>query len=154
MGQFGCYAYDGALKLSFTSISNKTGVIIPPGIDILGNVLRALSLTHIFYGFCLLLLFHLTVIFMIQSSMHEFNGKLRFIWCCHYFVVYVIRRFWGYCSDCSVYIFVVGTCFLAVCLLAIPERSEVKCRKEVRFTKKSVNYRLLFVLHCCTSLSF
>ena len=75
MGQFGCYAYDGALKLSFSKLSNKTGVMIPTGIDVLFNILRATSLFHIFYGFCLLLLFHLSLIFMIQSSMREFNGK-------------------------------------------------------------------------------
>ena len=75
MGQFGCYAYDGALKLSFSKLSNKTGVMIPTGIDVLFNILRATSLFHIFYGFCLLLVFHLSLIFMIQSSMREFNGK-------------------------------------------------------------------------------
>ena len=75
MGQFGCYAYDGALRLSFDKLSNRTGVEIPAGIDVLFNILRATSLFHIFYGFCLLLVFHLSLIFMIQSSMHEFNGK-------------------------------------------------------------------------------
>ena len=75
MGQFGCYAYDGALKLSFSKLSNNTGVMIPTGIDVLFNILRATSLFHIFYGFCLLLVFHLGLIFMIQSSMREFNGK-------------------------------------------------------------------------------
>ena len=78
MGQFGCYAYDGALRLSFSKLSNKTGVMIPTGIDVLFNILRATSLFHIFYGFCLLLVFHLSLIFMIQSSMREFNGKRDF----------------------------------------------------------------------------
>lgn len=77
MGQFGCYAYDGALKLSFSKLSNRTGVQIPTGIDVLFNILRATSLFHIFYGFCLLLVFHLGLIFMIQSSMLEFNGKFN-----------------------------------------------------------------------------
>jgi len=44
---------------------------------VLFNILRATSLCHIFYGFCLVLLFHLSLIFMIQSSMGEFNGKKR-----------------------------------------------------------------------------
>ena len=74
-GQFGCYAYDGALQLSFSKLSNTTGVQIPMGIDLLFNILRATSLFHIFYGFCLILLFHMSLIFMIQSSMREFNGK-------------------------------------------------------------------------------
>lgn len=76
MGQFGCYAYDGALKLSFSKLADKTGVQIPTGIDVLFNIMRATSLFHIFYGFCLLLVFHLSLIFMIQSSMREFNGKI------------------------------------------------------------------------------
>ncbi|KAL9988393.1 hypothetical protein ACROYT_G002831 [Oculina patagonica] len=76
MGQFGCYAYDGALRLSFSKLSNRTGVEIPAGIDVLFNILRATSLFHIFYGFCLLLVFHLSLIFMIQSSMHEFNDRM------------------------------------------------------------------------------
>ncbi|KAJ7339396.1 hypothetical protein OS493_005791 [Desmophyllum pertusum] len=76
MGQFGCYAYDGALRLSFSKLANETGVQIPPGIDVLFNILRATSLFHIFYGFCLLLVFHLSLIFMIQSSMHEFNDRM------------------------------------------------------------------------------
>ena len=74
-GQFGCYAYDGALQLSFSKLSETTGVQIPMGIDLLFNILRATSLFHIFYGFCLILLFHMSLIFMIQSSMREFNGK-------------------------------------------------------------------------------
>lgn len=77
MGQFGCYAYDGALKLSFSKFTSKTGVQIPMGIDVLFNILRVTSLFHIFYGFFLLLVFHLSLIFMIQSSMREFNGKKR-----------------------------------------------------------------------------
>lgn len=76
MGQFGCYAYDGALRLSFSKLSNETGVQIPTGIDVLFNILRATSLFHIFYGFCLLLVFHLSLIFMIQSSMREFNDRM------------------------------------------------------------------------------
>ena len=76
MGQFGCYWYDGALRLSFSKLSNETGVEIPSEIDVLFNILRATSLFHIFYGFCLLLVFHLSLIFMIQSSMREFNGEL------------------------------------------------------------------------------
>ena len=76
MGQFGCYWYDGALRLSFSKLSNDTGVEIPAEIDVLFNILRATSLFHIFYGFCLLLVFHLSLIFMIQSSMHEFNGEI------------------------------------------------------------------------------
>lgn len=79
MGQFGCYWYDGALRLSFSKLSNETGVEIPSEIDVLFNILRATSLFHIFYGFCLLLVFHLSLIFMIQSSMREFNGEL-FCW--------------------------------------------------------------------------
>lgn len=77
MGQFGCYAYDGALKLSFSKLSNQTGVKIPTGIDVLFNILRATSLFHIFYGFCLILVFHMSLIFMLQSSMREFNGMLE-----------------------------------------------------------------------------
>lgn len=77
MGQFGCYAYDGALKLSFSKLSNQTGVKIPTGIDVLFNILRATSLFHIFYGFCLILVFHMSLIFMLQSSMREFNGTLE-----------------------------------------------------------------------------
>ena len=80
MGQFGCYWYDGALRLSFSKLSNETGVQIPSEIDVLFNILRATSLFHIFYGFCLLLVFHLSLIFMIQSSMREFNGELSFRW--------------------------------------------------------------------------
>ena len=76
MGQFGCYWYDGALRLSFSKLSNETGVEIPAEIDVLFNILRATSLFHIFYGFCLLLVFHLSLIVMIQSSMREFNGEL------------------------------------------------------------------------------
>lgn len=82
MGQFGCYAYDGALKLSFSKLADKTGVQIPTGIDVLFNILRATSLFHIFYGFCLLLVFHLSLIFMIQSSMREFNGKIILTYGC------------------------------------------------------------------------
>lgn len=77
MGQFGCYAYDGALKLSFSKLSNQTGMKIPTGIDVLFNILRATSLFHIFYGFCLILVFHMSLIFMLQSSMREFNGMLE-----------------------------------------------------------------------------
>lgn len=76
MGQFGCYASDGALKLSFSKFTSKTGIQIPMGIDVLFNILRATSLCHIFYGFCLVLLFHLSLIFMIQSSMGEFNDRM------------------------------------------------------------------------------
>lgn len=76
MGQFGCYAYDGALKLSFSKLSNQTGVKIPTGIDVLFNILRATSLFHIFYGFCLILVFHMSLIFMLQSSMREFNDRM------------------------------------------------------------------------------
>lgn len=76
MGQFGCYWYDGALRLSFSKLSNDTGVEIPSEIDVLFNILRATSLFHIFYGFCLLLVFHLSLIFMIQSSMREFNDRM------------------------------------------------------------------------------
>lgn len=75
-GQFGCYAYDGALQLSFSKLSETTGVQIPMGIDLLFNILRATSLFHIFYGFCLILLFHMSLIFMIQSSMREFNDRM------------------------------------------------------------------------------
>lgn len=82
MGQFGCYAYDGALRLSFSKLSNETGIQIPTGIDVLFNILRATSLFHIFYGFCLLLVFHLSLIFMIQSSMREFNGKNVYFYYC------------------------------------------------------------------------
>lgn len=76
MGQFGCYAYDGALKLSFSKLSNQTGMKIPTGIDVLFNILRATSLFHIFYGFCLILVFHMSLIFMLQSSMREFNDRM------------------------------------------------------------------------------
>ena len=88
MGQFGCYAYDGALRLSFSKLANDTGVQIPTGIDVLFNILRATSLIHIFYGFGLQLVFHLTLIFMIQSSMHEFNGEIHIMYmyiCCYFY---------------------------------------------------------------------
>ena len=80
MGQFGCYWADGALKLSFgckNIIGNNTTCepTVPQAVETMFNVFRATSLVHIFYGFALLLMFHMAVIFMIQSSMTEFNSK-------------------------------------------------------------------------------
>jgi len=70
-GQFGCYAADNALRVNFNT--NST-IVVPKSVETLLNVLRATSLIHIFYGFASLLLFHMTLVFMIQSSMKEYNG--------------------------------------------------------------------------------
>ena len=72
-GQFGCYAADNALRVNFNR--NNSVVAVPQAVETFINVLRATSLIHIFYGFASLLLFHMTLVFMIQSSMKEYNGK-------------------------------------------------------------------------------
>lgn len=74
VGQFGCYWVDGALRVTFNTKQNAT-IMVTKEVETFLNVLRATSLLHIFYGFCSLLVFHMTLIFMIQSSMHEYNGK-------------------------------------------------------------------------------
>jgi hypothetical protein len=75
VGQFGCYWADGALRVNFNP-KNSSAVLVPTEVETFLNVLRATSLLHIFYGFCSLLVFHMTLIFMLQSSMNEYNGKL------------------------------------------------------------------------------
>lgn len=80
MGQFGCYAYDGALNLSFKEGSSTNNSapreVIPRQVMIVLNVLRATSLVHVFYGYWFFILVHLGIIYMIQSSMEEYTGTV------------------------------------------------------------------------------
>ena len=77
MGQFGCYAYDGALDVNFKDRSSTNhSERVPRPVVIVLNILRATSLVHIFYGFWFFLLTHLGMMYMIQSSIEEYNGKI------------------------------------------------------------------------------
>ena len=74
--QFGCYAYDDALSLSFDKIfAGNSTMVVPKSVEVIINILRMTSLIHIFYAFWFYLLFHLIMLYTIQSSMKEFNGK-------------------------------------------------------------------------------
>lgn len=64
MGQFGCYVYDGVFKLSFLKFFNQIGVKILIGIDVFFNIFRVMSFFYIFYGFCLIFVFYMSLIFM------------------------------------------------------------------------------------------
>ena len=75
--QYGCYAYDDALTISFKEQkANGTEVdFVPPVVHIVVNIARFTSLMHIYYMMFLLLGFALVIFFTIVHSQKLFNGK-------------------------------------------------------------------------------
>ena len=75
--QYGCYAYDDALTVSFT----KTGVngsvveLVPHAAHIFINIARFTSLMHIYYMMFMLLGIALIIFFTIVHTQRLFNGK-------------------------------------------------------------------------------
>ncbi len=78
LAQFGCYAYDGALRINFNKGGSNSTKFVPVQVEQFLNVLRMTSLLHIFYAFWLFLLLHLVMLYTLQISMKEFNSKFFF----------------------------------------------------------------------------
>jgi len=76
-GQYGCYAYDDALTISFTKsgINGTTVELIPSTIHVFVNIARFTSLMHIYYMMFLLLGFALVIFFTVAHTQKLFNGK-------------------------------------------------------------------------------
>lgn len=76
-GQYGCYAYDDALTVSFTKIGvNGTVVeLVPPFAHVFINIARFTSLMHIYYMMFMLLGVALIIFFTIVHTQRLFNGK-------------------------------------------------------------------------------
>lgn len=75
--QYGCYAYDDALTVSFTKAGpNGTKVeLVPHAAHIVINVARFTSLMHIYYMMFLLLGFALIIFFTMVHTQRLFNGR-------------------------------------------------------------------------------
>ncbi|XP_066923073.1 uncharacterized protein [Clytia hemisphaerica] len=76
--QYGCYAYDDALTVSFTKAGpNGTKVeLVPNAAHIVINVARFTSLMHIYYMMFLLLGFALIIFFTIVHTQRLFNAHI------------------------------------------------------------------------------
>ena len=76
-GQYGCYAYDDALTVSFTSVGVNGTVIehVPPVASVFINIARFTSLMHIYYMMFMLLNVALIIFFTLWHTQRLFNGK-------------------------------------------------------------------------------
>jgi len=70
--QYGCYAYDDALTIKFNMDANGTSDV-PISIELIANVLRFTSLSHIYYMMFLMLNLNVVVFFTVVHSQNMFN---------------------------------------------------------------------------------
>ncbi|XP_057290543.1 uncharacterized protein LOC130613224 isoform X1 [Hydractinia symbiolongicarpus] len=75
--QYGCYAYDNALTISFGNSKNHTtSNPFSTSVEVLLNILRFTSLSHIYYMMFLILLFNSIIFYTVVHSQKIFNNYI------------------------------------------------------------------------------